>query len=414
VSARKIGDAVNESFSTIDMSQARAAAKTMASADNAGAAMRLVGLWKTYPGGAQPAVKDLSLDVYNGEIVTLLGPSGCGKTTTLRMVAGLEVPDQGDIFFGDHPVVMTSRRLLVPPDKRKVGMVFQSYAIWPHMTVEQNVAFPLQSRKCPRREVRERVSRALELVGMAGFEDRPGPLLSGGQQQRVALARALVSEPRVLLLDEPFSNLDAKLREQMRIELKLLQKRLKVAVLFVTHDQIEALSLSNRIALISSGVVQQQGNPRLLYEEPANEFVRDFLGRTLLFKGKVQSSNPSGQMAIAVEGAPDCVVFGRNYDPGGLKTGESVYVAVRPEDVSILAAMGSGVPSGMLGGTIQTQLFVGERIEYQIAVDGQGVIVIYGERHNPVDEGSKVWLKPRPDGHSAWASSWLHKEAAGQ
>jgi iron(III) transport system ATP-binding protein len=210
--------------------------------------MRLVGLWKTYPGGAQPAVKDISLDVYDGEIVTLLGPSGCGKTTTLRMVAGLEVPDQGDIFFGDGTVVMTSRRLFVPPDKRNVGMVFQSYAVWPHMTVEQNVAFPLQSRKFPRREIRERVRQALELVGMAGFEDRPGPLLSGGQQQRVALARALVSEPRVLLLDEPFSNLDAKLREQMRLEVKLLQRRLKIAVLFVTHDQIARRSVS-QIAL---------------------------------------------------------------------------------------------------------------------------------------------------------------------
>jgi ABC-type Fe3+/spermidine/putrescine transport system ATPase subunit len=397
-----------------DMSRAQTVGTRSPTSENAEPAVRLVGLWKTYPGAAQPAVRNLSLDVYDGEIVTLLGPSGCGKTTTLRMVAGLEVPDQGDIFFGDRSVVLTSRRLLVPPDKCNVGMVFQCYAIWPHMTVEQNVAFPLQSRKCPRREVRERVCRALELVGMAGFEDRPGPLLSGGQQQRVALARALVSEPQVLLLDEPFSNLDAKLREQMRIELKLLQKRLKVAVLFVTHDQIEALSLSNRIALMNSGVVQQQGNPRLLYEEPANEFVRDFLGRTLLFKGKVQSSNPSGQMAIAVEGAPDCVVFGRNYDPGGLKTGESVYVAVRPEDVNILPALGSGVPSGMLGGTVQTQLFVGERIEYQIAVNGQGVIVIYGERHNPVEEGSKVWLKPRPDGHSAWASNWSHKEAAGE
>jgi iron(III) transport system ATP-binding protein len=378
----------------------------MASVDNGEAAMRLAGLWKRYPSGAQPAVKNLSLEVYNGEIVTLLGPSGCGKTTTLRMAAGLEVPDQGDIFFGDHPVVMMSRRLFVPPDKRKVGMVFQSYAIWPHMTVEQNVAFPLQARKCPRREVRERVQRALELVGMGGFADRPGPLLSGGQQQRVALARALVSEPRVLLLDEPFSNLDAKLREQMRIELKLLQKRLKVAVLFVTHDQVEALSLSNRIALMNSGVVQQQGSPRLLYEEPANEFVRDFVGRTLLFRGKVQSSNPAGQMAIALGGAPDCVVFGRNYDTDGIKTGAPVYIAVRPEDVQILPAMGSQVPSGIIGGMAQAALFIGERIEYQVEVDGQGVIVIYGERHNPVEEGSRVWLKPRPDGHSAWALDW--------
>ena len=372
--------------------------------------MRLKGLWKTYPGNKEPAVRDLSLDVYDGEIVTLLGPSGCGKTTTLRIVAGLEIPDEGDIFFGDRPVVMTSRGLLLAPDKRNVGMVFQSYAIWPHMTVAQNVAFPLKSRRFPRQEIRGRVRRALELVGLGGYEDRPGPLLSGGQQQRVALARALVTEPRVLLLDEPFSNLDAKLREQMRLEVKLLQKRLKIAVLFVTHDQIEALSLSNRIALMNSGVVQQQGAPRLLYEEPANEFVRDFLGRTLLFKGKVQSSNPSGQIAIAIEGAPDCVVFGRNYNPDGIKTGESVYIAVRPEDVEILPAMGSVVPSGMISGTAQAALFIGERTEYQVEVHEQGIIVIYGERHNPVEEGSKVWLKLRPDGHSAWASDFLHRE----
>jgi len=208
-------------------------------------AVRLEGLWKTYPGGAQPAVRDLSLEVYDGEIMTLLGPSGCGKTTTLRMVAGLEVPDAGDIYFGDRPVVMTSRRLCFPPDKRNVGMVFQSYAIWPHMTVAENVAFPLKARRFPRKEIKDRVRRALDLVGMAGFEDRPGPLLSGGQQQRVAFARALVTEPRLLLLDEPFSNLDAKLREQMRLSVKLLQKRLNIALLFVTHDQIEALSLSS-------------------------------------------------------------------------------------------------------------------------------------------------------------------------
>jgi len=369
-------------------------------------AVRLEGLWKTYPGNAEPAVKDLSLDVYDGEIVSLLGPSGCGKTTTLRMVAGLEVPDEGDIFFGDQAVVMTSRRLFLPPDKRNVGMVFQSYAIWPHMTVAQNVAFPLKAQRFPRKEIRERLRRALELVGMAGYEDRPGPLLSGGQQQRVAFARALVTEPRILLLDEPFSNLDAKLREQMRIEVKLLQKRLNIAVLFVTHDQIEALSLSNRIALMNLGVVHQLGTPRLLYEQPINEFVRDFVGRTLLFKGKVQSSNPSGQMAIAVEGAPDCVVFGRTYNPDRITTGESVHIAVRPEDVEILPALRSEVPSGMIGGTAQAALFVGERIEYQVEVDGQGGIVIYGERRNPVEEGGKVWLKLRPDGHTAWASDW--------
>jgi ABC-type Fe3+/spermidine/putrescine transport system ATPase subunit len=373
-------------------------------------AMRLEGLCKTYPGSAQPAVKDLFLDVYDGEVVTLLGPSGCGKTTTLRMAAGLEIPDLGDIFFGDTAVVMTSRRLCLPPDKRNVGMVFQSYAIWPHMTVAENVAFPLKARKFPRREIGERVRRALELVGMAGFEDRPGPLLSGGQQQRVAFARALVTEPRILLLDEPFSNLDAKLREQMRLRVKLLQRQLNIALLFVTHDQIEALSLSNRIALMNFGVVQQQGDPRLLYEQPVNEFVRDFVGRTLLFKGTVQSSNPSGQLAIALAGAPDCSLFGRTYDPTSIKTGSSVYIGVRPEDVEIQPAAGSQVPPGMIAGTARAALFVGERIEYQVKVEDQGEILIYGERHDPIAEGSRVWLKLRPDGHTAWASDWSHKE----
>ncbi|HMA80223.1 MAG TPA: ABC transporter ATP-binding protein [Candidatus Binatia bacterium] len=372
-------------------------------------AVSLKGLWKTYPGNANPAVQDLSVDIHDGEILTLLGPSGCGKTTTLRMVAGLETPDAGDIFFGEEAVVVTSRRLNLPPNKRNVGMVFQSYAIWPHMTVAENVAFPLKARRFPKGEIKERVLRALDLVGLSGFEDRPGPLLSGGQQQRVAFARALVTEPRVLLLDEPFSNLDAKLREQMRISVKLLQKRLSIAMLFVTHDQIEALSLSNRIALMNFGVVQQQGDPRLLYEAPINEFVRDFVGRTLLFKGKVQTANPSGQMAIGLTGARDCVVFGRSYNPGGVKAGESVYIGVRPEDVEITAALGGEVPSGMIGGKVEAALFVGERIEYQVEVDGQGIIFIYGERHEPIEEGGKVWLKLRADGHSAWASDWSHK-----
>ena len=373
-------------------------------------AVRLKGLWKTYPGNVTPAVRDLSLDIHDGEIMTLLGPSGCGKTTTLRMVAGLEKPDAGDIFFGDQAVVMTSRGLCLSPDKRNVGMVFQSYAIWPHMTVAENVAFPLKARRFPKKEIKERVARALELIGLSGFEDRPGPLLSGGQQQRVAFARALVTEPRVLLLDEPFSNLDAKLREQMRISVKLLQKRLKIAMLFVTHDQIEALSLSNRIALINFGVVQQQGDPRLLYEQPANEFVRDFVGRTLLFRGKVQSRNPSGQIAIALEGAPDCVVFGRTYDPAGIKSGALVYMGVRPEDVELMPAEGTVAPPGMIGGMVQAALFIGERIEYHVEVDGQGAMLVYGERHEPVEEGGKVWLNLRPDGHSAWASDWLHRE----
>ncbi len=378
--------------------------------DDAKIAVSLRGLWKTYPGSSKPAVQDLSLDIRDGEILTLLGPSGCGKTTTLRMVAGLEHPDAGDIYFGAQAVVMTAKRLFMSPDKRNVGMVFQSYAIWPHMTVAENVAFPLQARHFPKNEIKDRVAKALDLVGLAGFEDRQGPLLSGGQQQRVAFARALVTEPRVLLLDEPFSNLDAKLREQMRVGVKLLQKRLNIAMLFVTHDQIEALSLSNRIVLMNFGVVQQQGDPRLLYEAPSNEFVRDFVGRTLLFKGKVQSSNGAGQLAIALEGAPDCVVFGRTYHPDGIASGAAVYMGVRPEDVEILPANGGAPPAGTIGGTVQAALFVGERIEYQIEIDGQGAMLLYGERHRPIEEANKVWLKLRPDGHSAWSSNWSHKD----
>jgi iron(III) transport system ATP-binding protein len=373
-------------------------------------AMRLSGISKTYPGNSQPAVDNLSLDVHDGEIVTLLGPSGCGKTTTLRMAAGLEVPDEGDIYFGDNAVVMSNRGLCLPPNKRDMGIVFQSYAIWPHMTVAQNVAFPLKSRKYPRSQIKDRVAHALELVGMAGYEDRPGPLLSGGQQQRVAFARALITEPRVLLLDEPFSNLDAKLRERMRVRVKRLQKELNIAFLFVTHDQVEALSLSTRIALMSSGVVQQQGAPRLLYETPSNEFVRDFIGKTLLFRGRAEDSDADGRLTIALDGGVDCIVYGRTYNPDGIKPGAQVFIGVRPEDVEVLSLQGSDAPPGMLSGTLETALFVGERIEYQIAVEGQGMIDVYGERHQPIEEGSKVWLKLRPEGHSAWESDVSHDQ----
>ncbi len=261
-------------------------------------AIRLENLSKTYPGNTQKAVDGLSLEIADGEVFTLLGPSGCGKSTTLRMVAGLEEPDEGSIYFGDKAVVVTETGFSLPPERRKIGMVFQSYAIWPHMTVGENVAFPLRAQKYPRSKIKTRVAEVLELVGMGGMEKRPGPLLSGGQQQRVALARALVTEPRILLLDEPFSNLDAKLREQMRIEVKLLQKRLNIAVLFVTHDQVEALSLSDRIAIMSGGIVQQQGSPQTLYNEPVNDFTRDFVGKTLLFKGRIVTKDSSGQVSV--------------------------------------------------------------------------------------------------------------------
>ncbi|MYK34154.1 MAG: ABC transporter ATP-binding protein, partial [Chloroflexi bacterium] len=196
--------------------------------------------------GTTKAVDQVSLDVHAGEIFTLLGPSGCGKTTTLRLVAGLEQPDNGEIWVRDRLVASVPRNTFVPPHQRMMGMVFQSYAIWPHMNVFDNVSYPLRIRRMKRAEIRERVERVLNLVGLDGLESRPAPMLSGGQQQRVALARALIYEPAVLLLDEPFSNLDSKLREQMRVEVKQLQKTLGITVLFVTHDQTEALSLSDR------------------------------------------------------------------------------------------------------------------------------------------------------------------------
>jgi len=281
-------------------------------------------------------------------------------------------------------------------------MVFQSYAIWPHMTVAQNVAFPLRAQHFPRSEFKERVRYALSLVGMEGYEDRPAPLLSGGQQQRIALARALVTEPHVLLLDEPFSGLDAKLREQMRIEVKLLQERLKIATLFVTHDQSEALALSDRIVIINKGEVQQVGNSWDLYERPANEFVRDFVGKTLLFRGAIASVDADGRAGIDIDGGHGATIYGRL--PKGVPPaiGQRVRLAVRPEDLTIAPGETLAEGAGALRGTVEAALFVGERVEYQIDVAEQNTILVYGDRHNAAREGSQVWLIPRPKGHSVW------------
>ena len=367
--------------------------------------VRLEHIGKVYPGHTVAAVDDLSLEIGEGEVFTLLGPSGCGKTTTLRMLAGLERPTAGTIWLSDEPVIDVRRGLVVPPNRRNVGMVFQSYAIWPNMTVGENVAYPLRVRKLPRGEVRERVSRTLELVGLTGLADRPAPLLSGGQQQRVALARALVYEPRILLLDEPFSNLDTKLREQMRVEVKLLQTRLKITVLFVTHDQVEALSLSDRIAVMDLGKVQQVGSPHELYERPANSFVRDFLGKTVLLKGTVHVSNPSGQIAVALDGAPDCVVFGRSYLPEGTSRGQRVFTAMRPEDLEIGPANGYVPPAGMVAGQVETVLFVGDRTEYRVNVVDQGTVLAYGRRQDTFAEGEHVWLRIHPESASFWPAT---------
>jgi iron(III) transport system ATP-binding protein len=234
------------------------------------------------------AVDGVSISIASGSILTLLGPSGCGKTTTLRCLAGLERPDAGRIVIGDTTVFDSAKGIFVPPSDRGIGMVFQSYAIWPHMSVFENVAFPLRvarNRKYSAAEIKDKVARALEMVRLGGFERRSATQLSGGQQQRLALARGLVHEPKILLLDEPLSNLDAKLREQMRFELKRLQRSLRVTTVYVTHDQAEALALSDEIAVFNQGRIVQRGNPHDIYSHPTSRFVADFIGSANFLTG---------------------------------------------------------------------------------------------------------------------------------
>jgi ABC-type Fe3+/spermidine/putrescine transport system ATPase subunit len=371
--------------------EVRTKAAVAAPTHTAAAAVRLDHISKTYSGHSVPAVRDLSIEIREGELFSLLGPSGCGKTTTLRILAGLENPDAGAIYFKDRPIVSVRDRLFVPPEKRQIGMVFQSYAVWPHMTVEANVGYPLRVRGMRRRDIAATVERTLALVGLSELAKKPAPLLSGGQQQRVALARALVYEPSLLLLDEPFSNLDSKLREQMRIEVKLLQARLKVTVMLVTHDQVEALSLSNRIAVMNEGRVLQVGRPRELYEHPASDFVRDFLGRTVVLRGRVRDSREAGRVAIAVDGAPACIVHGTMPPAHSAQSGDPVFFALRPEDARLLpAGAGEATAGTLVRGTVEATLFVGDRTDYRINVHGQGSILLYGERHDSREEGSEV------------------------
>ncbi len=312
-----------------------------------------------------PAVDHISFTIRSGEIFTLLGPSGCGKTTTLRLIAGLEEPDEGEILVDGAVVAAPGHGIFVAPDKRRLGMVFQSYAIWPHLTVFENVAFPLRVRRTPAESVRQRVDHALASVGLAGFADRGATQLSGGQQQRVALARALVYEPAILLLDEPLSNLDAKLREQMRFELRALQQRLRLTVLYVTHDQTEAMTLSDRIAVVHDGRFEQVGTPEDVYERPATAFAGEFLGRQVMFDGTVRESG--GKRRVDLSGGDVELVIDAGLDCS-LSDGTAVRLFTRPEDIQILPA--GELSPHQIAARIEQVDYLGDRFEYHVRAAG--------------------------------------------
>jgi iron(III) transport system ATP-binding protein len=331
--------------------------------------VKVEGLAKTFQtmDGKVDALQDLGFEVNAGEFYTLLGPSGCGKSTTLRCIAGLERPDLGEIRIGDEMVSSASRFL--PPNERPIGMVFQSYAIWPHMTVFNNVAFPLKQQKVPKRERERLVMEALTLVKMADLAQRPAPYLSGGQQQRVALARALVSKPQVLLLDEPLSNLDAKLREELRVEIKELLQRLGITTLYVTHDQAEALAMSDRIAVMFCGRILQEASPKELYLTPNAKFVAQFIGQVNFFAGTVLEQSRNGMGVVQTpQGEFRCPV------PPVIPSGAQALVAIRPESFLVSVEKGRD-EANVLEGTVERSIFLGDFIDCQVLVGGQIVRV---------------------------------------
>jgi iron(III) transport system ATP-binding protein len=319
------------------------------------------------------AVDNLDLEIREGEFFTLLGPSGCGKTTTLRLVGGLEKPDSGLIHLGERCLVSTSRGIFIQPEKREMGMVFQSYAVWPHMTVFENVAYPLKLRRMKRALIGEKVREALIQVGLEGLEDRPAPALSGGQQQRVALARALIFSPRVLLLDEPLSNLDARLRDEMRREIKSLQRRVGVTVLFVTHDQIEGLSLSDRIGIMNRGRLEQVGSPEEVYNRPATPFARDFLGQIFALPGKVAQLSED-RVAVKLTGVAHSTLWVALANVSSADTGlaleREITLAIRPEQIGVCRSLPQG-ETNIVQAKVEDARFLGDRYEYTVSLGGE-------------------------------------------
>lgn len=357
----------------------------------AAAGIEIRGLTVKY--GDTVAVDDLSLTIQHGEMLVLLGPSGCGKTSTMRSIVGLETPTAGTISVGGKAVFDAQGGVNIPPNKRDIGMVFQSYAIWPHKTVFQNVVFPLRMQKIPKRDARERVEQMLDLVGLKGMGSRGASMLSGGQMQRVALARSLVMRPKVLLLDEPLSNLDAKLRDRLRFELKELQQAVGVTSVYVTHDQSEALALADRVAVMKSGVIQQLDGPMTIYEDPHSTFVANFLGVTNLFSGDVVPTNApnlhtinlrDARMQISAEGDPP--------------EDSHISACIRPDAINISRWEGSrGNERNTWKGTIAAANFLGTHVRYRIELEaGPSLDAVVFARNGIYARGDNVAAQVEP------------------
>jgi iron(III) transport system ATP-binding protein len=341
--------------------------------------VRKVFVDRARPDRAVVAVDDISLEVKEGELVTFLGPSGCGKTTALRIIAGFETPTSGRVLIGGQDVSH------LPPHTRNTAMVFQSYAIFPHLTVAQNVAFGLEMRGLPKNDIPARVRSILDLVELSGLEHRAPEQLSGGQQQRVALARAIITEPRVLLFDEPLSNLDAKLREQMRGEVRRLQRRLGITSVYVTHDQAEAMALSDRIVVMEAGHVEQVGSPFDIYARPANRFVADFIGRVNFVEGRVVSVGTNAVRLLVHDRVLDLPMPGAPPHPG-----ETATLVVRPETIRLAPSTPTEAPA--FAGTIRRAVYLGSTVEYEIEWGGTTMLAVVASplEHGVFAEGTAV------------------------
>ena len=355
--------------------------------------IKLTGLTKRYPGRTvhANAVDGIDLEIPEGRLVTLLGPSGCGKTTTLRVIAGLERADGGVVEIGGRVVSDPARGVFVGAHRRPIGIVFQSYAIWPHMTVLENVVFPLQAAKPrpPRATRRERAMQALDMVGLADFAERAAPALSGGQQQRVALARALVREPQVLLLDEPLSNLDKGLRGRMRDEIRAVQQRLGITTVFVTHDQDEALAVSDEVVVMNRGRIVERGLPHSIYTYPHDAFTARFLGISNSLEGTVEEVGPDGARVCVGAHTMLCT------RAGGAAAGESVSVFMRPESFRLSRKQHSG---DAWPGAVEFTIYHGDCWDYHVRVGPSLLKVRVYQEKAGLEHGDKVFLEPDPEG----------------